>query len=367
VEQLRIAIIAGARFGVGEPHAGGLERHTDVLARQLAQRGHLVTVFAGTGDPPATDELPYAVETLTTEALAVSESARADVSMPPELFMIEHDAYLELAIRLQEERFDVVHNNSFHYLPVVSRWPAATVHTLHTPPTPWLESAYRIRRRSAIERTVVSVSHDNARRWGDVVDRVIHNGVDLGQWMPSHRHGSHAFWSGRIVPEKGVDLAIAAARAAGVPLLVAGPVHDVEYFERSVQPHLGHDCVYVGHRDAEATACLLATARVALVTPRWDEPFGLVVAEALACGTPVAAFARGAIPELLTDDIGACAPPDDVGRLAEAIGAAMRCDRERCRAVAEERYSSDLMARKYEQTYAEVVEHGAGPQLASGR
>jgi glycosyltransferase involved in cell wall biosynthesis len=355
---LRIALIAGARFGVDEPHAGGLERHTDVLARQLASRGHLVTVFAGTGPRTRRSTVPYTVETFADDPIDLSDAARADVSMPPEQFMFEHDAYMTLAVRLRDEHFDVVHNNSLHYLPVVWDWTTGVVHTLHTPPTPWLESAHRIRQRRAWPCTVVSVSRDNARRWSGLADRVIHNGVDLDRWTPAgtQERGTHAFWSGRIVPEKGADLAIAAARAAKVRLLIAGPIHDREYFDQAIRPHLGDECIYVGHCDVATTVECLATARVALVTPRWDEPFGLVVAEALACGTPVAAFARGAIPELLDTHTGVCAAPDDTAGLADAIVAAMRLAPERCRSAAVARFSAELMACRYEQAYVELRE-----------
>jgi glycosyltransferase involved in cell wall biosynthesis len=360
MDKLRIAIIAGVRFGIGEPHAGGLERHTDVLARRLCARGHEVTVFAGTDATPPSAGASYTVEALTSQPLILSEGARADVTMPPEQFMIEHDAYLDLSVRLQAERFDVVHNNSLHYLPVVSASATGTVHTLHTPPTPWLESAHRIRRKRPGSCAVVSVSRDNARRWHGVADRVIHNGVDLDQWAPRGERRDGAFWSGRLVPEKGPDLAIAAAQKAGISLTLAGPIHDIGFFERSIRPHLGDECVYAGHCDATTTAELLAGSSVALVTPRWDEPFGLVVAEALACGTPVAAFARGAIPELLGSAVGACAPADDVTGLAGAIQEAMRCDPDRCRSVAVERYSADLMARRYERTYRQLLDRPDG-------
>lgn len=368
MDHLSIAIIAGARFGVGEPHAGGLERHTDVLARRLTARGHRVTVYAGTGTMPTPDsQRPYPVEPVVSDPVELSDAARIDVSMPAEQFLLEHDAYLDLAVRLHDGRVDVVHNNSFHYLPVVSSWRTGAVHTLHTPPTPWLESAHRIRRKRQAACTVVSVSYDNARRWDGLADRVIHNGVDLEQWTPGATRDRYAFWSGRLVPEKGPDLAIAAARAARVPLVLAGPVHDQEYFERAIAPHLGAECRYAGHLDAAATAGLLAGACVALVTPRWDEPFGLVVAEALACGTPVAAFARGAIPELLDDGVGALAPPDDSAGLAEAIDVAVRCDPDRCRALAVERFSADVMACRYEQAYLELVDQRACVGLVGGR
>ncbi len=214
--------------------------------------------------------------------------------MPPDQFMIEHDAYLGLGQRLKEEAFDIVHNNSLHYLPVLCDDHHPIVHTLHTPPTPWLESAHRIGRTRRRHHTrITSVSYDNATRWGDLVDRVVHNGVDTAAWPLGAGTGGYAFWSGRLVPEKGAHLAIEAARRAGIRLVVAGPAHDPAYFDDVLAPELGRGCDYVGHCHSSDVARYLADASVALVTPMWDEPFGLVVAEALACGTPVAAFNRG--------------------------------------------------------------------------
>ncbi len=354
MDVLDIAIIAGVRFGTAEPHAGGLERHTDVLARELVRNGHRVTVFAGSrSDLPATAP-DYTLEPLIERPMRVSEAARADVSMPPDVFMAEHDAYLDLFDRLRDRDFDVVHNNSMHYLPVISRDVRPVVHTLHTPPTPWLESAHRIGRRRRQDATV-SVSFDNARRWHGIVDRVIHNGVDLDRWSKGPGGGGYAFWSGRIVPEKGAHLAIAAARRAGVPLVIAGPAFDHEYFERTIEPFLGEDCRYVGHRSVEELAALLGAAEVAVVTPCWDEPFGLVVAEALACGTPVAAFRRGAVPELLDDETGVCVAADDVEAMATAIGTASELTRDQCRSRAERDFSSARMASRYERVYAESM------------
>lgn len=351
---LDIAMIAGVRFGVAEPHAGGLERHTDVLARELVRNGHRVTVFAGSCADAPSEEPPYRWEPIVDHPIRVSDTARADVSMPPETFMVEHDAYLDVFDRLSDRAFDVVHNNSVHYLPVISRDVRPVVHTLHTPPTPWLESAHRIGRRRR-QDTTVSVSFDNAQRWPGIVDRVVHNGVDVDRWTAGPGGGGYAFWSGRIVPEKGAHLAVAAARRAGMPLLIAGPMFDHEYFERSIEPFLGDDCRYVGHRDVAELSSLLGAAEVAVVTPRWDEPFGLVVAEALACGTPVAAFGRGAVPELLDAETGVCAPADDVDALAEAMITASRMQRERCRQHAEEDFSAARMAARYERVYAAAV------------
>lgn len=354
MDVLDIAIIAGVRFGTTEPHAGGLERHTDVLARELVRNGHRVTVFAGSRNDMPVVEPPYTLEPLIERPIRVSQAARADVSMPPDAFMAEHDAYLDVFDRLRDRQFDVVHNNSMHYLPVISRDVRPVIHTLHTPPTPWLESAHRIGRRRRRDATV-SVSFDNAQRWHGIVDRVIHNGVDLDRWATGLGGGGYAFWSGRIVPEKGAHVAVTAARRAGVPLVIAGPTYDREYFERMIEPFLGDDCQYVGHRSVSELAALLGAADAAVVTPCWDEPFGLVVAEALACGTPVAAFRRGAVPELLNSETGVCVEADDVDALAVAIGTASGLDREQCRQRAERDFSAPKMASRYERVYAESM------------
>lgn len=138
---LRLALIASARFPIRQPFAGGLEAHTWILARELRQRGHDVTLFAGAGSDPA-----LGVRELSLSGLAVSAAARADVSMSPQLWLAEHHAYLELMLYLAQsgtDGFDVVHNNSLHYLPVAmaAALSGPMVTTLHTPPTPWLESA----------------------------------------------------------------------------------------------------------------------------------------------------------------------------------------------------------------------------------
>ncbi|GAA0270363.1 hypothetical protein GCM10010302_04920 [Streptomyces polychromogenes] len=119
---------------------------------------------------------------------------------------------------------------------------------------------------------------------------MVHNGIDLRRW-PAGTGGGDLVWYGRIVPEKGPALAIAAAEA-GVALTLAGPVADHRYFRDHVAPRLGGRIRYAGHLRRRELAALVGSARATLVTPCWDEPYGLVVAESLACGTPVAVGAR---------------------------------------------------------------------------
>ncbi|MBA3606749.1 MAG: glycosyltransferase, partial [Acidimicrobiia bacterium] len=164
-----------------------------------------------------------------------------------------------------------------------------------------------------------------------------------------------AVWSGRLVAEKAPHLAIDAARMAGVPLRLLGPIHDAAYFRLCVEPRLGGDVEYGGHVSVPELAVAIGEASVAVVTPAWDEPFGLVVAEALACGTPVAGFARGALPELLDASTGALAPADDVEGLAAAIATAATLSRHDCRRRAERLFAVDRMVDDYEAMFAELL------------
>ena len=350
-----VAIVATARFAITEPAAGGLEVHTRVLATELLARGHRVTVYAAGGDGP------FEVEIMLPVDFTGSETARRDVAAPPATLLSEHHSYLDAMLRIADADHDVVHVNAIHYLPFVSSSMVAApmVGTLHSPPTPWLESAIALARRSRRPPWLISVSNANARAWGgNLVDEVIHNGVDLATWAPGPG-GDGVVWTGRLAPEKAPHLAIDAARLAGRPIALLGPVFDEAYFDREVVPRLDRDVRYLGHADTATLAEHVGRAAVAVVTPEWEEPFGLVVAEALACGTPVAAFDRGALAELIDARVGRLAPPGDVVALARAIDGAAGLARTACRATAEGRFSAAAMAQRYEQCFASVVARAA--------
>ena len=157
------------------------------------------------------------------------------------------------------------------------------------------------------------------------------------------------------MPEKGAHLAIQAARAAGLELDLVGPVADPGYFEDHIRPHLGSSIRYLGHLDHAALAARVGAATVTLVTPRWDEPYGLVVAESLACGTPVAAFDRGGLSQVVSPQGGVLAAPGDTAALAEAVVTAARLDRGDVRAYAESTCSADAMVESYLDLYAELT------------
>ncbi|WP_372939537.1 glycosyltransferase [Mycolicibacterium sp.] len=163
-------------------------------------------------------------------------------------------------------------------------------------------------------------------------------------------------WFGRITPEKGTHLAIEAARRAGMPLVLAGPISDPQYFAERVEPELGSEVRYAGHLGQDALARVVGSAGAALVTPTWDEPYGLVIAEAMSCGTPVVAFDRGGVPELVGPRCGRLVPPNDVAAMARAIPEVLQLSRLVVRRHAKSRCSATAMLHSYLALYGRLID-----------
>ncbi|MES2814654.1 MAG: glycosyltransferase family 4 protein [Pseudomonadota bacterium] len=352
---MRIGIISHLKYPIAEPFAGGLEMHTHLLARSLRGRGHDVTLFASTRSDPA-----LGLEAICDETalMGVGLDEATDVG-----FFREHHAYLRLMNRLRRSDFDIIHNNSLNYLPVAmaDALPMPMVTTLHTPPFCWLESGIRECRGQAA--VFVGVSDSIRRAWSSItpVAEVVRNGIDLNRFAfaAAAAPDRYLVWYGRIVPEKGLHLAMDAAAMVGLPLKIAGPALDPAYFAREIAPRMGPGSQYLGHLSHAELATAIGGASAFMCTPCWEEPYGLVVAEALACGVPVAAFARGAIPEILTPDCGALAAPDDVIGLAAATRRALTLDRTACRVRAESVCDAEGMIDAYEDLYARCLGHAA--------
>ena len=375
---MHVMVIAHTRYPISQPFAGGLESLTWHLVNGLVGRGHRVSVFAARGTEP----IPGA-EHLWPEPLDLSQAARHDVSMPEAGWMQRHHAYLQLMLALStRDDIDVIHSHSLHHLPtaMAPALAAPTVLTLHTPPTPWLESALRVAQASPGQppRTT-AVSRHTAQAWSHLVrPRVVPNGVDTEVWRPSGSCGGRLVWSGRIVPEKAPHLAVQIARAAGLPLTLAGPVSDQTYFEEVVRPLCTGDVDYAGHLRATDLAALVGSSAAALVTPAWDEPYGLVAAEALACGTPVLSLDRGGLAEVVGPDVGRLVPvrdddghllPDDVivARGAALLPEVIALRPQDCREYAVAHHSLDRMVEDYLQVYSEAASRPGPGRRPLGR
>ena len=315
---LRVLVVAPSRYALRQPHAGGLEACVWDRVRWLRARGHEVTLCAADGSDYLGDVPEFRLP--TPEWTRPEESS--DTEYPAGYAAAVNAAYDAALQRLIADRhlYDVVDNHSLH--PAPSRWSRdagiPVVTTLHTPPLePMLEAATEVRDSP---HRFVAVSQATARAWSvEGVDAfVFPNGIDTDQWTRG-AGGTSWVWSGRVVPEKAPHLAIEAAREAGAHIVLAGRIGDVDYFEQEIVPRLGVHARYVGPLHQSDLCRLVGSSAVALVTPMWEEPFGLVIAEALATGTPVAAFDIGGVSEVLAGMPGsATVTAGDVVALAKA-------------------------------------------------
>lgn len=355
---MKIAVLAHIRHAIAEPFSGGMEAHCDMLCRGLRAAGHDVDLFAAEGssdpglvpicDAPYDEVLPWRVYRGTRELAAY-----------------QRDAFERVLSRIGTGEYDVVHNNSL--FPEIIEWCANAgipcVTSQHVPPFGSMFDAVQAGNQYPnIGATVTS--RDQLSLWsqkgcGDL--EVVPNGIDTQAWIPTGGVGDYFTWVGRIVPNKGAGQAVRAARQAGIRLKVFGPVEDASYFADEVEPYLVNGIEFHGHMSGEVLRREVANARGALVTPLWDEPFGLVAAEALSCGTPVAGFDRGALAEVV-GDCGHLVQGGDVDALADAIGHIGEIDRTACRRRAVRDLSIQAMIRGYEECYARVI---AGARLAS--
>lgn len=353
-----IALLGPSRNAVAEPFAGGQESYVATLSTALRRRGHHVMLYAAHGsDPTLADEL------ITYPQLPrLSEVAALDFQLPEPGFLRDQHAFLgainELIVRRGD--IDVIHNNSLHHLPLAASRAVGLplVTTLHTPPFPWMELGVALCDPRA---TFVAVSSALANQWTTLPQpaRVIHNGVDVSAFGEGSG-GTDAVWTGRLVPEKGADIAVRAARLSGRPIRVIGPIGDQAWFDATVQPLLGKDATYEGHLGHSEVARAFGNAAITLMTPRWEEPFGLVAVESALTGTPVLALNRGGLSEVIDQGIGRLVSPgadDDatVEALAAAINDAAVLPREAVRARAVERFSIERMVGEYEHVYHRAV------------
>jgi len=345
---------------------GDLARH---LVAGLTARGHQVTWFSAPEDPRGST-LVAGDQSLLTKNLAM----RVFQDVPPDL----HDqfslygtkTYYELDLVAQayqaakEGNVDLIHNfHSFghfaHFFQELTGVP--TLYTLHDPvPTRGMLERWLFDRFPA--HRYISLS--DAQR-GDVADHFIatvYNGLDTALFPFSAAPGSGLISVGRMVPEKGHDIAIAAAKAAGKPLVFATWMNDTvkssPYFKEKIEPHVdGKDVVINSLLQGESLSSAYQKAEALLFPLQWEEPFGLVMIEAMSCGTPVIAFNRGSVSEIVKDGVTGFVvdPAKGVDGLVEAIKKIGTIDRAACRALVEEKFTVDKMVEGYEKVYEKIL------------
>ena len=349
---MRIAIVAPLVSAIREPQRGGSQAFVSDLARGLVARGHDVDLYCASGS-----EVPgvHVVDTgVDPHALAATlyraSGPAADGDSAAET------AFATVYAALGEARYDVVHTHAFDApaISLATSLGAPVVHTLHLPPDAAVIAALQ-EAHSHRALTVAVVSEAQAAAWRRVVavDAILPPLVPTRSisWSPSPGQG--AVFAGRFSPEKGALEAIEIARAAGVPIDLYGDPYDADYAREQIEPRRDDPGVVL-HEGVPRTTLweVLARAAVVLFPARWDEPFGMVAAEAQACGTPVVAFRRGALDEVILDaETGFLVAPDDIAAAAEAVTRAPELSRSRCREHAERRLDLELSLDAHETLY----------------
>lgn len=253
----------------------------------------------------------------------------------------------------ETDQFDLIHSH-FDFLPLMWSRLVATpmVATVHGFSNADILPAYR-----AYDDRVHYVAISEADRHPDLTyAATIHHGIDLDAfaYRPDPDPDGHVLFFGRIHPDKGTADAIDIARAAERPIVLAGIVQDQEYFESEVRPRLGADATYVGPVGGSDRALLLGSAAALLHPIAFEEPFGLSVIEAMACGTPVIAYRRGSMPELIHNGVNGFLV-DGLDEAVAALGKLDELERKASRADAEDRFSSTRMVAAYATVYDHIL------------
>lgn len=334
---LRVAVLAPLAWRTPPRHYGPWEQFASLLTEGLVQRGHDVTLFA-TADSVTTAKLH------ATSPNGWSE----DVSIDPKVAECVHVA----SVFERAGEFDVIHN-SFDFLPLTYSGLVDTpvVTTIHGFSSPLIVPVYE---RYDTTTSYVAIS-DADRHPGLHYVATVHHGIDTGSFGVDANPGEHLLYFGRIHPDKGTAHAIEVAHRTGRRLDIAGIVQDGEYFRTRVEPHLdGIHVRYLGPIDSTLRASVLGGAHALLHLIDFEEPFGYSVVEALACGTPVIAYSRGSMPEVI-DDGRTGFLVSDIASAVDAVDAVSGLDRAAIRATAVERFDIARMVDQYVRVYRTIV------------
>lgn len=344
---MRIGLIGPPFIEIPPRCYGGTELFIGNLARELHRQGHDVTVY-GNGE----SQLPCRVKWRYARAdWPLSDPLRS------QLKNADHTAW---AVRDAAKAVDVVHLNDVVGLPCLQFVDVPTVLTVHHPHEPALFEQYM--RYPDVH--YVAIAEWLARREPLPNSHVVYHGIPTGDYVFSAKKDDYVAFLGRMAPCKGPHLAIEAARRAGVRIKLAGEIQPTfrDYWEHEVRPHIdGKDVEYVGEANLAVKNDLLSKARALLFPIQWEEPFGLVMVEAMACGTPVLAFDGGSVSEVVCDGVNGwiCR---DVADMADRI-ASLGIAASGCRTFVEQRFSVSAMAARYLDVYECALARSSAPPI----
>lgn len=363
---MRIAIIAPLVTRIREPQLGGSQAVVTDLATGLQNRGHEVHVYAASGSSIAgVTVVDTGVDADSLAGLLYRHGRSSIIDA-----RAADRAFATVYASVRAIPYDVIHNHAFDAPAVLlaSTLEPPVVHTLHLPPDPAMAAAVTQARRSSHPPTIAAVSASQAEAWRALapVDVILPDGVPVDRIPWSATGGDGVVFAGRFSPEKGAEDAIAIARDAGMRIDLYGEPYDPDYAQAHVMSHRGEAGVAIHGGVTRSELWRIMAGTSAVICPaKWEEPFGMVAAEAQAAGTPVIAYRRGALPEVVVDGrTGFLVPPDDVAAAARALLAVRTIDRQACRQHAVDHLSLDASLAAHERLYqklqspAEAKRHG---------
>lgn len=341
---MKIAQIAPLWERVPPPGYGGIELVVGLLSDELVRRGHEVTLFAS-GDSQTLARL----ESVVSQAIRLNSNIRE----PGVYEMLQLQRVVELSLQ-----FDLIHfHTGYSALPWAEVIQTPVIHTIHGTFTPDGKKLYKRYRK----QNYISIS--DAQRepeWEINYVRTVYNGIDMNNYpfFPKPQNPPYLAFLGRLSPEKGIQHAIAIARATGWHLKIAGKIDAVDrkFYEREIKPFIdGQQIEYLGEIDHHQKGELIGNAAVTLFPITRREPFGLVMIESMSTGTPVIGMNMGSVPEVIAHgETGFIC--NTIEEIIAAIPAAVELDRQACRDRVLNHFSVAKMVEEYEAAYAEVIE-----------
>ncbi len=370
--KLRVAIIAHSLYPIAEPYAGGLEMITQLLCDELVARGHDVLLYAHSESQTQAQLIPFM--TRAEFETLVYDNEQDSVGMSREelyQYLVYQQAIRDIISRDTRGEIDIVHNHSLHHIPMTmgQAFGARSFTTFHTPIFPQLRLGLLTLQHGTTTQ-FTAVSRHQQRLFDEFVPaHVVYNGIDVESfdYYTGPIDDEVYLWYGRICPEKGTHLAMEYCKAAGKRLVIAGPKSNQDYYDERVAPLLAADKKrqedkgsallfdYVGHLSKAQINDYLCQATAMLFTSTWDEPYGLTLAESLACGTPVIGFDAGASSEIITPSTGIIVAKEDRAAFVQAFANIKSISRTACRQRAEQFCSVTAMVDGYVALYQETL------------
>lgn len=350
---MNIAYVSVSHKPITAGSTGGIETFTQYLLPALVKRGCRVSLFGAA----ETDMTMFPDATLRS-VFSVDELEKTlDENLESKNFTLNYALFQYAGVKqaIDDGSFDIIHvSQAQWYVPfLLGSKGTPIVTTVHVNNLRPKTMEFVLGKFPGT--AIANISESTGRAFGSYTNRrTIYNGIDVSEYPFVSNPKEYVAWLGRIAPVKGLKEAVIAAKKANIPFIASGSIDFSEYYEKEVKPLLDSDRKVIGPLNPTEKAAFLGNARAVLLPVQWDEPFGLVGVEAMACGTPVIAYKRGGLVETIVDGVTGYLV-SDIDQMVAKIGVIDIIDRRVCRSHVEKNFSADAMAKGYLKYYEDIL------------